>query len=156
MVDVVPTPWPCFTAAVLTETVEGGSDRSAQLSAVLAALDEATTQFKANEDGASLVRIQKEFNLNTADATAWFCGDEAIKQPEVRFTDNHAGASVASSSCIWFAHNGTVCRAGKPMLSRQMMEDCRALLIESGVLPVADGEARDVASYCAAFTAVVD
>eukprot|EP01044_Picomonas_judraskeda_P037865 COSAG03_NODE_17403_length_376_cov_0.931408_2_plen_34_part_01 len=34
-----------------------------------------------------------------------------------------------------------------------MMEDCRALLIESGVLPVADGEARDVGSYCAAFTA---
>ena len=85
----------------MTETVEpGGSDRSAQLSAVLAALDEATTQFKANGDGASLARMQEEFNLNTADATAWFCGDEAIKQPEVRFTDNHAGESVAGSRCV--------------------------------------------------------
>ena len=94
MVDVCPTPWPCFTAAVLTETVEGENDRSAQLGLMLAALQEATTQFKANEGGASLARVQAEFNLNTVDATAWFCGEEAIKQPEVRFTDNHAGESM--------------------------------------------------------------
>ena len=91
MIDVVPTPWPCFTAAVLTETVEGASDRSAQLIPLLAALDEATTQFKANEDGRSLARVQTDFNLNEADATAWFCGDESIKQPEVCFTNLHAG-----------------------------------------------------------------
>lgn len=101
MVDVVPTPWPCFTAAVLTETVEGENDRSAQLTAVLAALEEATTQFKANQDGASLARVQEEFNLNTADATAWFCGEEAIKQPEVRFTDNHGGELIAGVSCLF-------------------------------------------------------
>ena len=94
MIDVCPTPWPCFTAAVLTETVEGENDRSAQLGLMLAALQEATTQFKANEGGASLARVQAEFNLNTVDATAWFCGEEAIKQPEVRFTDNHAGESM--------------------------------------------------------------
>eukprot|EP01043_Picozoa_sp_COSAG02_P049266 COSAG02_NODE_4929_length_4821_cov_7.778060_5_plen_38_part_00 len=37
-----------------------------------------------------------------------------------------------------------------------MMEDCRALLIDSGVLPVASGEARDVGSYCAGIATLVD
>jgi ABC-type nitrate/sulfonate/bicarbonate transport system substrate-binding protein len=134
-IDGVPTPWPCFTAAVLTETVEGASDRTAQLSPMLAALEEATTQFKANPDGASLARVQKDFNLNEVDATAWFSGDAAIKQPEVQFTDNHGG---------------------KPTLSKKMMEDCRAMLIGSGVLPTPEGDPRDVGSYCAPFTAVVD
>ena len=157
MVDVVPTPWPCFTAAVLTDTIEGENDRSAQLCSVLAALDEATIQFKANQDGVSLVRVQEEFNLNTADATAWFCGEEAIKQPEVCFTDNHGGESIGGGSCVLSAViTACDCIVGKPTLSRQMMEDCRALLIDSGVLPAADGEARDVGSYCAGFTTLVD
>jgi hypothetical protein len=48
------------------------------------------------------------------------------------------------------------CVLGKPTLSKQMMEDCRALLIDSGVLPVASGEARDVGSYCAGIATLVD
>ena len=48
------------------------------------------------------------------------------------------------------------CVLGKPTLSKQMMEDCRALLIDSGVLPVVDGVARDVGSYCAGLTSLVD
>lgn len=156
MIDVVPTPWPCFTAAVLTETVEGGHDRSAQLGAMLTALQEATTKFKANEGGVSLARVQEEFNLNSVDATAWFCGEEAIKQPEVHFTDNNAGESIPDKTSFGCCTNGKILASGKPTLSRTMMEDCRTLLIDSGVLPAAEGEARDVGSYCAAFTTVVD
>lgn len=134
-IDGVPTPWPCFTAAVLTETVTGEGDRTAEITPMLAALGEATAAFKANEGGASLARVMKDHTLSEVDATTWFCGDDAVGQPEVMWTDNNSG---------------------KPALSKKMMEDCRALLIASGVLPPTVGEARDVATYLAPLTTLVD
>ena len=135
-VDGVPTPWPCFTAAVLTETVSGeGDGRSSELAAMIAALGEATALFKANEGGASIERVCKDHNLNETDAKTWFFGDDSIGQPAVQHSDN---------------------KGGKPQLSRKMLEDCRETLISSGVLPPAEGAARDVASYCAPLTALVD
>ena len=56
---------------------------------MLAALQEAVTQFKANEAGASLARVQAEFNLSSEDATAWFCGEEAIKHGMLELLSRH-------------------------------------------------------------------
>ena len=77
----------------------------------------------------------KDHTLSEVDATTWFKGDESVGQPEVMWTENNGG---------------------KPTLSKKMMEDCRTLLIASGVLPPTEGEARDVASYLAPLTALVD
>jgi hypothetical protein len=83
-------------------------------------------------------RFGQDHALVEADARVWFYGDEAIGQPPLAYADNHGG---------------------QPTLSRKMMEECREMLISSGVLPApVEGEApRDVATYCAeGLTTVID